>query len=128
MEKTITIDGRDVRFKSTAAVAKRYKAQFGCDFFADLMKMVPMMGAMTDGKSLESMDYETMKHIDFTVFYNVIWVLAKTADKTIPEPLDWLDSFDEFPLMEILPELQDMMMSSFGQTNQKKSNHPAVSR
>jgi hypothetical protein len=38
--------------------------------------------------------------------------MAKTANKEIPDPISWLDSFDEFPLLEIIPELQDMMLSS----------------
>jgi len=128
MEKTLTIDGRKVRFKSTAAVSRRYKAQFGTDFFGDLFKMLPMLKSFESGLDLDNMNYEALKTINFTVFENVIWVLAKTADTSIPEPLDWYDTFDEFPMMEILPELQDMMMSSFGQTNQKKSNHPAINR
>lgn len=37
MEKTITIDGKQVRLKSTAATVKRYKAQFRRNLFADMM-------------------------------------------------------------------------------------------
>ena len=37
MEKTITIDGKQVRLKATAATVKRYKAQFRRNLFADLM-------------------------------------------------------------------------------------------
>ena len=32
MEKTLTIDGKQIRFKSTAATLIRYKTQFGRDF------------------------------------------------------------------------------------------------
>lgn len=124
MEKTLTIDGKQVRFKSTAATAKRYKAQFGSDFFADLLKMGPIIKAVEKGQDFDSLDYAALQHIDFEVFYNLIWVLAKTADKTIPEPLDWLDSFTEFPIMDIMPELQDLMMASF--QGKKKTNHPAM--
>lgn len=108
MEKTLTIDGKQVTFKSTAATPLRYKAQFGSDLFVDLIKMYPLIDQDTD-----NLDYETLKHIDFEVFYNIIWSLAKTADKSIPEPIEWLDNFDEFPIMEILPELQDLIASSF---------------
>jgi len=50
--------------------------------------------------------------LDMEVFYNICWTLAKTADNSISEPLEWLDTFEVFPLMEILPELQELMMSS----------------
>lgn len=110
MEKTLTIDGKQVRFKSTAATPLRYKAQFGSDYFADLMKMLPLVNMKDD---IEKLDYEALRLIDFEVFYNIIWALAKTADKTIPEPIEWLDGFDEFPILEILPQLQDLIASSF---------------
>jgi hypothetical protein len=38
--------------------------------------------------------------------------LAKTANPSIPDPITWLDQFDEFPLMEIIPELQDLIIAS----------------
>lgn len=126
MEKTLTIDGRQVRFKSTAATAMRYKAQFSSDFFADLMKMGPVIQAVEKGQDFDNLDYATLQHIDFEVFYNLIWVLAKTADRDIPEPIEWLDTFSEFPIMEIMPQLQDLMMASF--QGKKNKNHPAMSQ
>ena len=110
MEKTLTIDGKQVRFKSTAATPLRYKAQFGRDFFTDLLKMYPLTKVKLN---TDNLDYEALKLIDFEMFYNIIWVLAKTADKSIPEPLEWLDGFSEFPITEILPELQELIAASF---------------
>ena len=106
MEKTITIDNKEVRFKSTASTPLRYKAQFGKDFFADILKM----SSVLDKK--KRINEDKIDKLDFEVFYNIIWVLAKTADKTIPEPISWLDEFDEFPLFEIIPEIQDLILSS----------------
>ena len=107
MEKTIEIDNKQVRFKSTAATPLRYKAQFGKDFFVDIMKL-----SSIEGLNTEKIDINKIDKLDFEVFYNIIWVLAKTADKTIPEPMTWLDEFDEFPLFEIIPELQDLILGS----------------
>lgn len=106
MEKTLTIDGKQVTFKSTGATPLRYKQQFGKDFFSAIAKM--------GGGSKKV----TMENIDLEAFYNIAWVFAKTADKTIPEPLDWLDSFESFPILEIVPDLQDMLLSTM-QTKKK---------
>lgn len=125
MEKTLTIDGREVRFKSTAATALRYKAQFGRDLFADLLKMSKIADVLSNAES-EEMSYEELEKIDFELFYNIIWVLAKTADKSIPEPIEWLDTFSEFPINEILPELQDLLTASF--QVKKNVNHPAMNQ
>lgn len=107
MEKTIVIDGKKVTFKSTAATPLRYKNQFGKDFFVDIMKLSSL-----DGLNSKKIDMKKIEKIDFEIFYNIIWVLAKTADKKIPDPITWLDKFDEFPLLEILPELQDLILAS----------------
>lgn len=113
MEKTIVIDGKSVSFKSNAATPLRYKAQFRKDFFSEILKLSGL-----EGLNFEKIDIEKIDRLDFEVFYNIIWVLAKTADKTIPDPMSWLDGFEEFPLLEIIPELQDLILSSI-QTKKK---------
>lgn len=113
MEKTIEIDGKKICFKSTAATPLRYKSQFGKDFFVDIMKLSSL-----DGLNSKKINIEKIEKVDFEVFYNIIWVLAKTADKKIPDPITWLDRFDEFPLFEIIPEVQDLILASI-QTKKK---------
>ena len=110
MEKTIEIDGKQVRFKSTGATPLRYKAQFGKDYFAEIMKMGVLEKLAKIDK--ENIKPEDLEGLDFEVFYNIAWTMAKTADKEIPDPSSWLDEFDEFPMMEIIPELMDLIVSS----------------
>lgn len=118
MEKTIMIDGKAVRFKSTAATPLRYRAQFGSDFFSDILKLYPLTKVKFDENDEESF-VKVFRKIDFDMFYNLLWVHAKTADKSIPEPIEWLDQFDEFPLMDIFIEIQGLLMKSM-QTTKKK--------
>jgi hypothetical protein len=108
MEKTILIDGKDIRFKSTGATPLRYKAQFHKDFFVEILKLNSLKGL----QKAEDIKTEDIEKVDFDVLYNIVWVLAKTASKDIPEPIEWLDQFNEFPLMEIIPELQDLIQST----------------
>ncbi|GAA5417983.1 hypothetical protein Pryu01_03061 [Paraliobacillus ryukyuensis] len=121
MEKTLTIDGKQVTFKTTAATPLRYKAQFGHDFFADLTKLIPL--SKINLKDVDEADTEQVQELfrlmDFDLFYNILWSMAKTADKSIPEPLEWLDQFEEFPLMDIFPQVQDLIMKNL-QTTKKK--------
>jgi hypothetical protein len=105
MEKTILIDGKEVRFKSTGSTALRYKAQFGKDYLSEILKL----------NNLNGLDLNTttsFEGFDFEVFYNIAWVMAKTANPSIPDPITWLDEFESFPMMDIIPELQDMLLSS----------------
>lgn len=108
MEKTVRIDGQNVKFKSTGALPMRYKAQFGRDFFQDLFKMQ----AVVDAKNKEQPTLEDIEKMDFDTFYKIIWTLAKTADKNIPEPMEWLDTFGEFPIMDVLDEVMEMIEST----------------
>lgn len=107
MEKTITIDGKDICFKSTGATPLRYKQQFGRDLFADILKM-------NEITKIKKIKVEDIAKIDFETFYNIAWTFAKTADKGISNPIDWLDTFEEFPMMEIIPELQDLIIKTMG--------------
>ena len=112
MEKILTIDGRQVKFKSTGAFLLRYKAQFGRDALRDIFKLQDAVDSKNRIKNIDALDLE--------VFYNLVWTLAKTADPSIPPPMEWLDEFSEFPLMDIIPEIIDLIFSSLGATVEPK--------
>lgn len=97
MEKTIIIDGKEVALKVTAAMPIRYKKAFGTEYLADVDKLAK-------GSNLND--------IDISIYYNLIWVMAKTADKTIPDLEAWLDSFDSFPLNKVLPEVTELLQNN----------------
>ena len=110
MEKTITIDGKDILFKSTGGSAIRYKAQFGKDYFADVVKL-NSLDALT---KINDKDFKAgdLDGVDTNFFYNIAWVFAKTANKEIKDQLTWLDSFDEFPIIDIIPDLMELITST----------------
>lgn len=117
MEKIITIDGKKVGFKTNGATPLRYKAQFGKDYFKEILKLAPLEKMI--GKKKTEINMNDLDVLDFEMFYNISWIMAKTYDPTIPEPMEWLEQFDEYPLADIIPELQELMASSF-QTTKKK--------
>lgn len=82
MEEIVMIGDKPLKLKSTAAFLLKYKAQFRSDPIKDIMKM----------KDLEKIEMETL--------YNVVWSLAKNADKDIKEPLEFFDDFDSLPILD----------------------------
>lgn len=116
MEKTIVIDGKKVTFKTNGATPLRYKAQFQKDYFKEILKMAPLQKLKNKKKT--EINANDLEALDFDVFYNIAWVMAKTANPNIPEPIEWLDEFDEFPMIEVIPELQDLLLASI-QTKKK---------
>ena len=115
MEKILNIDGRQVKFKNTGAFLLRYKAQFGRDALHDIYKLLDVIGEDKKIKNIESLDLGT--------FYDLVWVLAKTAEPNLPPPLEWLDTFGEFPLLDILPEIIEMISSCLTSTVQSKKKY-----
>lgn len=91
----ITPSGRSVRFASTAGLPVRYKAAFGTDMFGDLAEM------------------EKQQTADISTICQLLWALAKTADKSIPPVQEWLDSFtDGLPILVWFSELSPMITQS----------------
>ena len=97
MEKTLLVGGNEIRLKSHGAIPLLYKMNFGKDFFAEIAKM-----NVTE-KNIGNMDME--------VFYNLVFLFAKTADKSLPPtPIEWLETFEEFPIMDVLPDITEMIV------------------
>lgn len=115
MEKTLKIDGKDVRFKCTAGTLIRYRNQFNREFMADITKL----------KDIENGD---ISGLSLAPFYDIIWIMAKTADDTIPDMLTWYDSFDEFPILDVFPELQELLIAALKTKNSQAAVHPAAKR
>ncbi|UYO18745.1 hypothetical protein [Bacillus sp. 41-22] len=116
MEKTITIDGKQVRLKSTAATVKKYKAQFRRDLFADMFGLGIISPITPQDGSQPTIDLANadLSKVDFEVIYDLVWLYAKTANPEIADPITWLDGFDEFPIYEIIPEIMDLIQSTMG--------------
>lgn len=112
MEKLINIDGRQVKFKSTGAFLLRYKAQFHRDALKDIYKLYSALDENNKIRDIENFDIE--------VFYNLVWTLAYTADKGIGTPQEWFDTFSEFPILDILPEVVDMVFSCLSSSVESK--------
>ena len=111
MEKILNIDGRQVKFKSTGAFLLRYKQQFKRDALKDIYKLQESIVEKKDEEGNMVQELVNIDALDLEVFYNLAWTLAKTADPNILPPMEWLDEFSEFPLLDIIPELVDLIFS-----------------
>lgn len=110
MEKTILIDGQPVRFKATGGLGYRYKAQFGREYIADAIALENFSVSSTTDDAGEPV-YDFTK-LSLDLLYNILWTLAKTADDSIPSPMEWLDSFDVFPVLEVYGEVKDILANN----------------
>lgn len=118
MKKTVIIDGKAVGFESTAAFMIKYKKQFGKNALKEIAELANTIQKIKKKAKKENLDQETetlemLEHLDMEVLYNLIWVFAYTADRSIPCLEDWLDSFEDFPLAEVLETVTELLTASF---------------
>lgn len=102
IERTITISGQEVPFRSSATVPRLYRAKFKRDIFRDLTKLEQSYSKRTeDGDELQIEDLE--------IFENVAYIMAFHADPSIPKTIDeWLDQFDMFSIYQVLPQILEL--------------------
>ena len=103
LQKTLTICGKEVNFRSSASVPRLYRAKFGRDIFKDLAKLE------SSYKEKGGEDGSTMAIEDLEIFENVAYIMAFHADPTIPKTIDeWLEQFEMFSIYEVLPEILEL--------------------
>lgn len=121
LEKTLTISGKEVRFRSSATVPRLYRIKFKRDIFKDLAKLEKSYKdkASEDGSALEIEDLE--------IFENVAYIMAFHADHSIPGTIDeWLDQFEMFSIYEVLPEILELWGTNLMTEVESKKNLTAV--
>lgn len=107
MEKTVNIGGTNYKMKSTAANLLKYKAQFGRDLLTDVQKLQDAQTVTGEWN---------FAAIDLEVIYDMVWLLIKAADPDIPEPMEWLDTLDAFPLKDAASAAMTLYVESMGGT------------
>lgn len=111
MEKVLIISGKEVKMKSTSGTGNRYREQFNRDFLTDLL----------DLKSKIDKGNDISAQFDSIGLYEkMAWAMAKTADDNIPDLSHWLDQFEMFAIVDVLPELNEMISANLAQINSKK--------
>lgn len=115
MDKIITIDGKDVKFRATARTPRLYRAIIGRDMIADMNKLQKgFKKAEGEGKSLDITDLQ--------IFEDTAYIMARHANPDIEQKTadEWLDTFDMFSIYEILPQIFDLWALNTLQTSTPK--------
>lgn len=115
MEKIIEFSGHKIPFRATMRTLLIYKRQTGREYLSDAAELRKIIRTGEDGKPL--LDANGKPIIDLAALNTealcgVAWAMAKTADNSIPPMDDWLDQFEEFPMLEILTDLFPLMSAT----------------
>lgn len=124
MEKTIIIDGKEVRMRASALIPRLYRFKFGRDVIKDmgtLRKAFRKRNELTEDATEDEIQEAQMGVLDLEIFENVSWCMAKHADASIPDsPDEWLEGFNMFSIYEVLPEILDLWAVSNKTTAEPK--------
>lgn len=111
MEKIIHVDGKDLKFKATALTPVRYHQKFGSDMIVDISKITDAF----DGKTLPPHMLEKFGQIAYT--------MHKQGDPEQPDDWEeWLDQFEIFSIVEVLPQMFELWAMNTKQTSKQKKS------
>lgn len=115
MDRTVEIDGREVKFRATARTPRLYRALVGRDMIADMNKLMKAYQRKKD-------EEEDLDIIDLQIFEDVAYIMARHADPEMEEktPDEWLDTFNMFSVYVVLPHILELWALNTQQTSQSK--------
>ena len=100
--QTIEIDGKQVKFRASAAIPRIYRIKFNRDIYKDLAALEKAIG---DGDEKSS----NLDLFSLEMFENIAYIMAKHADGSIPDtPEEWLDAFNTFSIYQVLPKIIEL--------------------
>ena len=119
--KNISIDGKEVPFKASAAIPRIYRIKFQRDIYRDLASLEKAIDK-------ESADASNLDLFSLEMFENIAYVMAKHADPSIPDsPEDWLDEFNTFSIYQVLPQIIELWGLNIESEAQSKKNFQKLS-
>lgn len=132
MKKTVKIDSK-TKFELSNNVKWLiiYRDQFGRDIVPTIvpalnagLELIFSLYKATGGRItkdvINEIDFDdltgaiySMSGVEAVDLLNICWAMAKNADDALPDPADWLEQFDTFPLDIIAPAVFEMLYKGF---------------
>lgn len=115
MDKIVTIDGKEVKFRATARTPRLYRALIGRDMISDMNRLRKAF----DPKNSEESNLDML---DLQIFEDTSYIMARHANPEMDEKTadEWLDTFNMFSIYEVLPHILELWALNTKQTAQSK--------
>ena len=116
MEKTIMIDGREVRLRASAAIPRLYRIKFRRDILQDMQTIKKAVEKFTRENAQEGGQMSSIPLEALELFENVSYLMAKHADPAVPSTVEeWLDGFETFSIYTVFPAIEELWMANVQQ-------------
>ena len=116
MEKTIMIDGREVRLRASAAIPRLYRIKFRRDILQDMQTIKKAVEKSVQENAQEGGQMSSIPLEALELFENVAYLMAKHADPTVPATVEeWPDGFETFSIYTVFPAIEELWMANVQQ-------------
>ena len=116
MEKTIMIDGREVRLRASAAIPRLYRIKFRRDILQDMQTIKKAVEKSVQENAQEGGQMSSIPLEALELFENVSYLMAKHADPAVPSTVEeWLDGFETFSIYTVFPAIEELWMANVKQ-------------
>ncbi len=127
MERTVHVDGREVRLRASAAIPRLYRVKFRRDIIQDMRTIQREVqkaeearaAAIAAGKEDPG---STLSLDALTLFENLAYLMARHADpENVPDSVDeWLDGFGTFSIYTVFPAIRELWEENLRTLNEPK--------
>ena len=116
MEKTIMIDGREVRLRASAAIPRLYRIKFRRYILQDMQTIKKAVEKSVQQNAQEGGQMSSIPLEALELFENVSYLMAKHADPAVPPTVEeWLDGFETFSIYTVFPAIEELWMANVQQ-------------
>ena len=116
MEKTIMIDGREVRLRASAAIPRLYRIKFRRDILQDMQTIKKAVEKSVQENAQEGGQMSSIPLEALELFENVSYLMAKHADPAVPPTVEeWLDGFETFSIYTVFPAIEELWIANVQQ-------------
>lgn len=118
MEHTITIEGKDIRFRADGNLGRLYRFYFRKDLFKDFGKLQKSVEVFLLAKEAgEATDDDIWRYVEFELLENLAWAMAKKADPNLVDIDEWFSQFEKLvSVYEKIDEIMQMFLDSLATT------------
>ena len=126
MERTVNIDGIEVRLRASAAIPRMYRIRFRRDIIQDMSSIQRAISQarenVTKLNTDENDEVSSLPLDALTMFENIAYLMARHADpEAVPDSVDaWLDGFETFSIYQVMPVIQEMWEENLRTLNEPK--------
>ena len=124
MEKTIIVDGKEVKLKTNAGLLRKYRKIYGRDLITDMDYIMDALSKAVESNVKDEILFSTLPVGVLDIFEDLAYAMNKYGDPSIPDNIDdWLEGFETFDIYTIFPHIIDLWNMDNQTTSEVKKNN-----